>query len=116
MSEASRVRRRRARMRERHARSLAVLLALGVGLLAGEAAAAVKPRAILIVPFDSSALSRDEQWVGEGIAQVLASGLAQHPAFVQIDRARLRQAEAWSDQVVQQAARAARAEAALYGN
>jgi tetratricopeptide (TPR) repeat protein len=106
-------------MRERHARSLAVLLALGVCLLAGPAPAAVKPRAILIVPFDASALSRDEQWVGEGIAQVLSVGLAQHPAFVQIDRARARaagQPEAWGDPVVQQAARTVRAEAALYGN
>jgi tetratricopeptide (TPR) repeat protein len=106
-------------MRERHARSLAVLLALGVCLLAGQARAAVKPRAIVIVPFDASALSRDEQWVGEGIAQVLSSGLAQHPAFVQIDRARVRAAgnpETWGEPLVPQAARAVRAEAALYGN
>jgi hypothetical protein len=47
-------------MRERHARSLAVLLALAGCLLAGPAPAAVKPRAILIVPFDASTLSRDE--------------------------------------------------------
>jgi tetratricopeptide (TPR) repeat protein len=106
-------------MRERHARSLTVLLALAVCLLPGPAAAAVKPRAVLIVPFDASALSRDEQWVGEGIAQVLSAGLAQHPAFVQIDRARVRaagQPEAWGDPVVQHAARTVRAEAALYGN
>jgi superkiller protein 3 len=106
-------------MRERHPRSLAVLLALGACLLAAPAAAAAKPRAILIVPFDTSALSRDEQWIGEGIAQVLASGLAQHPAFVQIDRGRVRAVghpEAWGEAVVQPAARAVRAEAALYGN
>lgn len=106
-------------MRERHARSLAVLLALAACLLPGPVAASAKPRAILIVPFDGSALSREEQWIGEGIAQVLASGLAQHPAFVQIDRARMRAVghpEAWGEAVVQQAARAVRAEAALYGN
>src|SRR5687768_336087 len=104
-------------MRERHLRSLAVLLALGACFLAGPAAAA-KPRAILIVPFDTSSLSRDEQWIGEGIAQVLASGLAQHPAFVQIDRARARPGgnpDAWGEGVVQQTARAVRADAALYG-
>jgi tetratricopeptide (TPR) repeat protein len=105
-------------MRERHARSPAVLLALGLCLLTVPVAAAAKPRAILIVPFDASTLSRDEQWLGEGIAQVLAAGLAQHPAFVQIDRARVRavgQPEAWGEAVVQQAARTVRAEAALYG-
>ena len=105
-------------MRERHPRSLAVLLAVAACLLAVPAVAA-KPRAILIVPFDVSALSRDEQWIGEGIAQVLSSGLAQHPAFVQIDRARMRSVgnpEAWGEAVVQQAARTVRAEAALYGN
>jgi tetratricopeptide (TPR) repeat protein len=105
-------------MRERHLRSLAVLLALGACLFAVPAAAA-KPRAILIVPFDASALSRDEQWIGEGIAQVLASGLAQHPAFVQIDRARTKAAgpaEPWAEPLVHQSARAVRADAALYGN
>jgi tetratricopeptide (TPR) repeat protein len=104
-------------MRERHLRSLAVLLALGACLLAGPAAAA-KPRAILIVPFDASALSRDEQWIGEAIAQVLAAGLAQHPAFVQIDRARTRAVgqEPWAEPVVHQTARAVRADAALYGS
>ena len=106
-------------MRERHARSLAVLLALTGCLFAASAPASVKPRAILIVPFDASALARDEQWVGEGIAQVLSAGLAQHPAFAQIDRARVRavgRPEAWGEAVVQQAARAVRAEAALYGS
>ena len=77
-----------------------------------------KARAVLIVPFDASALDRDEQWVGEGVAQVVALGLAQHPAFVQIDRKRLRvfgQPEAWGEPVVAQAARAVRADAALFG-
>ena len=40
----------------------------------------------VIVPFDATALEREEQWMGEGVAEVLALGLAQHPAFVQIER------------------------------
>ena len=65
-----------------------------------DAAANVKPRVLLIVPFDASALDREEQWVGEGVAQILSLGLAQHPAFVQIERSRLRaygQPGAWGD-------------------
>jgi len=64
------------------------------------ATASVKPRVLLIVPFDASALDREEQWVGEGVAQILSLGLAQHPAFVQVERVRLRaygQPEAWGD-------------------
>ena len=36
----------------------------------GADAAVIKPRAVLIVPFDATALDRDEQWVGQGIAEV----------------------------------------------
>src|SRR2546426_7766240 len=64
------------------------------------APASVKPRVLLIVPFDASALDREEQWVGEGVAQILSLGLAQHPAFVQVERVRLRRngsPEAWAD-------------------
>lgn len=77
-----------------------------------------KTRAVLVVPFDASAVDTDEQWIGEGAAQVIALGLAQHPAIVQIERKRLRafgQPEAWGDAVVVQAARSVRADAALFG-
>jgi len=43
----------------------------------------------MIVPFDASALEADDRWVGEGIEEVLALGLSQHPALVQVDRARI---------------------------
>jgi superkiller protein 3 len=95
--------------------ALAALSALALALSAD---ASVKPRAVLIVPFDASALEQEEQWLGEGIAQVLVLGLGQHPAFVQIERARLRaygRPEAWGDAAVLQAARGLRAEAALWG-
>ncbi len=89
-------------------------------LLAGiPADGAVKARTVVILPFDASALDRDDQWIGEGAAQVVALGLAQHPAFVQVDRARVRVAagrpELWGEPVVMQAARALKADAALYG-
>ncbi len=96
---------------------LGVSAVLGL-VLAGAGDAAVKPRLVLIVPFDASALPADERWIGEGIAQVLSLALAQHPAFVQVDRTRLRtlgQPEAWGESVVAQAARTLRADAALYG-
>jgi len=78
-----------------------------------------KLRVVVIVPFDGTALEREEQWMGEGVAQILALGLAQHPAFVQIERLRLRAAgrpDVWSEAAVVQAARAVRADAALFGH
>jgi len=89
------------------------------GLMAVVSAqAAVKPRTILIVPFEATGLSSDEQWIGEGVAQALSFGLVQSPAFVQVDRTRLRafgQPEAWGEPAVLQAARSLKVDAALYG-
>jgi tetratricopeptide (TPR) repeat protein len=90
-------------------------------LLAGLATAvtaAVKPRAVLVVAFDSAALEKDEQWIGQGLAEVIGLGLDQHPAFVQIDESRLRSVghpDVWGESVVSQAARTLRADAALFG-
>ncbi len=106
-------------MGERGRRGRVLAAVLAALTLPFGAEAAVKPRAIIVVPFDASALDGQEQWVGEGIAQVVALGLAQHPAFVQIDRTRLRafgRPEAWGEPVVLQAARGLRVEAALYGH
>jgi tetratricopeptide (TPR) repeat protein len=95
------------------------LLAMCTLLAAAPADGAVKPRTIIIMPFDASGLDREEQWVGEGASQILALALAQHPAFVQIERARGRAAagrpELWGETVVLQAARTLKADAALYG-
>jgi tetratricopeptide (TPR) repeat protein len=101
----------------RSARWMLALLTVAV-LAASGAEAAVKPRGVLIVPFDASALERDEQWVGQGIAEVIGLGLDQHPAFVQIDDARLRavgRPDVWGEVAVVQAARTLRADAALFG-
>ena len=95
---------------------LAGLLPLGAALPASGQAR--PPRAVVILPFDASALEQEERWIGEGIAQVLALGLAQHPGFVQVERARLRAIGtpgAWGDAGALQAVRTARADAALYG-
>jgi len=88
-------------------------------LLAGAtASAAVKPRIIVIVPFGAETLDRDKQWMGEGVAQVLSLGLAQHPATVAVESTRLRpfaKSEGWTETVVIQAAKGLKADAALFG-
>src|SRR2546425_8402866 len=85
---------------------------------AARANGAVRPRVVLIAPFDATALGADGEWIGSAVAEALSLGLAQHPAFIQIDRARLRQLgepEAWGEPVVLQAGRSLRADAALFG-
>ena len=108
-------------MMARHGVRLTIALLTACVWLAGIPAdgAPVKARTVVILPFDTSALDRDEQWIGEGTAQVVSLGLAQHPAFVQVDRARVRVAagrpELWGEPVMLQTARALKADAALFG-
>jgi tetratricopeptide (TPR) repeat protein/TolB-like protein len=96
-----------------------VLLALTILALAVPSVeAAAKPRAVLVVGFDASGLERDQQWIGQGIAELIGLGFDQHPAFVQIEEARVRaigRPEAWGEAVVVQAARSLRADTAVYG-
>jgi tetratricopeptide (TPR) repeat protein len=96
-----------------------VLLALTILALAVPSVeAAAKPRAVLVVGFDASGLERDQQWIGQGIAELIGLGFDQHPAFVQIEEARVRaigRPEAWGEAVVVQAARTLRADTAVYG-
>jgi tetratricopeptide (TPR) repeat protein/TolB-like protein len=94
------------------------LLALLSLLVTVTADGAVKARTVLVAPFDTTSLGADDQWIGEGAAQVVALGFAQHPAFVQVDRSRLRsfgRPEAWGEAPVLQAARSLRVETAVYG-
>jgi len=96
---------------------LSILACCGLAAVMS-AQAAVKPRTILIVPFETTGLSSDEQWIGEGAAQAVSLGLVQSPAFVQVDRTRLRsfgQPEAWGEPAVLQAVRSLKVDAALYG-
>jgi tetratricopeptide (TPR) repeat protein len=107
-------------MMARHGVRLTMALLAVCVLLAGlPADGAVKARTVVILPFDASALERDDQWIAEGAAQVIGLGLAQHPAFVQVDRGRVRAAagrpELWGEAVVLQTARTLKADTAFYG-
>jgi tetratricopeptide (TPR) repeat protein len=87
------------------------------GVTAAEAAP-VKPRILLIAPFDASALDTDERWIGEAVADVVRMGLVQLPAFAPLERSRLRgfgNPEAWGQDVILQAARTTRADVAIFG-
>ena len=91
-----------------------VVGALLVALVAatGVQAAAKPPRNVLIVPFATGDLTREEQWIGEGVALVHVPGL------VQIDRERLRQLpqpEAWDEAATVAAAKRLGADIALFG-
>ncbi len=91
---------------------VAVLLAPAVGL------AAPAGRSLLVLPFQPLELEREEQWLGEGIAEVLTLALAHHPAFILVDPGtvkRLGQPEALGEPAVLATARRARAELAFYG-
>ena len=94
------------------------VVSLLVLAIAGEAGADSKLRIIVIAPFDATALDREEQWMGEGVAQILALGLAQNASIVQIERSRLRsagRADTWTEANLAQGARSVRADAALFG-
>jgi tetratricopeptide (TPR) repeat protein/TolB-like protein len=96
----------------------ALLLLVIAALSAIPADAAVKPKLVLLVPFDATALDREEQWVGQGVAEVIGLGLDQHPAFVQIDDARVRtlnRPDAWTEPVVAQAVKTLGADVAIFG-
>jgi tetratricopeptide (TPR) repeat protein/TolB-like protein len=101
----------------------AVALALVLGALVEQAEAAkTEPppkRAMVVVPFDTRALPREEAWIGDGVAELLSLAFVQHPAFVQMDRARLKpfaDPQGWIDPAAVQAARELRADVAVFGD
>ena len=80
--------------------------------------AAPKPRNVLILAFATLDLTREEQWIGEGVAQSLMLALVHVPGLVQIDRDRLKQLpqpEAWDEGATVAAARRLGADIALFG-
>jgi adenylate cyclase len=80
--------------------------------------AAAKTRTILLLPFATVDVSRDEQWIGEAVTHSLALGLVQVPSVIEIDRVRLKQVtqpEAWDEQNAAAAAKALHADVAIYG-
>ena len=91
---------------------------LGGLLLLGASSASAKPRSVLVLPFAPIDLGREEQWLGEAVAESLGLALIQVPALVQIDRGRLDewpQSDFWSEKSALSAARALNADIALYG-
>lgn len=96
-----------------------VVTALLLALLAVAGVEATpKPRNVLILPFATVELAREEQWIGEGVAQSLMLALVHVPGLVQIDRDRLRQLpqpEAWDETATVAAAKRLGADVALFG-
>ena len=99
--------------------SRTVVTALLVALVAAAGVeAAPKPRNVLILPFATVDLTREEQWIGEGVAQSLMLALVHVPGLVQIDRDRLKQIpqpEAWDEATTVAAAKQLGADVALFG-
>ena len=96
----------------------AVVSALLLALAASAGEAASKPRNVLILPYATVDLGRDEQWIGEGIAQSLMLALVNVPGLVQIERERVRtlpQPEAWDETAATAAAKKLGADLALFG-
>ena len=96
----------------------AVVSALLLALAASTGEAASKPRNVLILPYATVDLGRDEQWIGEGIAQSLMLALVNVPGLVQIERDRVRaltQPEAWDEAATTAAAKKLGADLALFG-
>ena len=94
------------------------LAAIGVSLLAVDALAATKPRTMIVLPYATVDLGRDEQWMGEGVAQSLSLAFVQMPSLIAIDRERLKRLprpEAWDDQAALSVAKAVGADVAVYG-
>jgi tetratricopeptide (TPR) repeat protein/TolB-like protein len=105
----------RALIRANRAVVTGLLLAL---VAAAGVDAAPKPRNVLILPFATPDLTREEQWIGEGVAQSLMLALVHVPGLVQIDRDRLRQLpqpEAWDEAATVAAAKRLGADIALFG-
>src|SRR5215510_1944447 len=59
-----------------------------VALAAGPVAAALKPRPVLILPYQALAAA-DDGWFGEGIAETLFVAAQATPALLPIDRSRV---------------------------
>jgi tetratricopeptide (TPR) repeat protein len=103
---------------QRRVRVVSLVASVLALALAAPGEAAVKPRLVLVLPFDATSLPADDRWMGEGVAQIIGLGLGQHPAFNQLEPTRLHASghtEVWAAPVVLQAARSLRADAAIFG-
>jgi tetratricopeptide (TPR) repeat protein len=98
--------------------SWSALGGLLAALLVVAAPAAAKPRSVLVLPFAPLDLGREEQWLGEGVAESLRLSLSQLPTLILVERSRLRslpQSDVWDEQSALSAARAVSADLAVYG-
>jgi tetratricopeptide (TPR) repeat protein len=98
---------------------LTVLLAGALSLLSAlSAEAAPKSRTLVVLPFTTVDLARDEQWMGEGVAQSLSLGFVQMPSVILVDRERLKRLarpDGWDEAAAAAAARALGGDIALFG-
>ena len=97
---------------------------LTAGLLPGEAAAAARPRPVLILPYQNVTGGGADGWFGEGIAETLSLAARTVPSLLPIDATRVVQAARAAnldldatppERVAAALARALRAEVVFYG-
>ena len=99
-------------------RRIAALSLLVLGLTCVSVEAAVK-RVVLVLPFETSTLPKEEAWLGHAVAESLSLAFTQNAGFILVDRARLKgvaEGEAWTDGTVGPLARSLRADVAVFGD
>jgi len=82
------------------------------------AATPAKVRSVVILPFATPDVTREEAWVGEAVAQSNMAAFRQVPGLIQVERARLKalqQPEVWDESAAVTAARAVRADLVFFG-
>ena len=111
--------------RAKAAMSVAGLLWLSLAMTTPVAAqtapassSASKVKSVVIVPFATPDLSREEAWIGEAMAQSIMTAFRQIPGLIQVDRSRLKastQPETWDESSAVAAARAVHADLVVFG-
>ena len=79
---------------------------------------ASKVKSVVILPFATPDLSREEAWIGEAMAQSIMTAFRQVPGLIQVDRSRLKaltQPETWDESSAVTAARAVHADHVIIG-
>ena len=95
-----------------------VLLLCAVLLCPTASRASASARSLLILPFQPVDLEREEQWLGEGVADLLLLALVNHSAFIVVDPVGVKRSgrpEVGGEKAVLEAARKLRADLDFYG-
>lgn len=95
-----------------------VLVMFAAALAQMESGASPALRSLLVLPFQLVELDREEQWLEEGVAQLLSLAFVNHPAFILVDPGRVKrlgQPETWGEQSVLETARSVGADLVFYG-